>query len=89
MSAIAQDVVTDPKFVIHLLDYLAKDYGGAVEDGKIKSQFEYDEQVEFSKSVLLSAQRNPEIANDTKLVALLKELKESLPRKEIRRNAQR
>lgn len=36
-----------PELVVHLLDYLAKDYGGAVQNGKVISQGEYDEQVEF------------------------------------------
>lgn len=36
-----------PELVVHLLDYLAKDYGGAVQGGKVISQGEYDEQIEF------------------------------------------
>ncbi len=36
-----------PELVVHLLDYLAKDYAGAVQNGKVISQGEYDEQVEF------------------------------------------
>ncbi|MDN3566247.1 cytochrome c/FTR1 family iron permease [Paeniroseomonas aquatica] len=34
-----------------LLDYIAVDYPGAVEDGRVVSQSEYDEMVEFSESV--------------------------------------
>lgn len=34
-----------------LLDYVAVDYPGAVQDGRIVSQLEYDEMVEFSASV--------------------------------------
>ena len=34
-----------------LLDYIAVDYRGAVEDGRIVSQLEYDEMLEFSGSV--------------------------------------
>lgn len=41
-----------PRFLVHLLDYLAKDYGGAVENGKVTSQSEYDEQKEFSATAL-------------------------------------
>jgi len=37
--------------VLHALDYLAVDYPGAVRDGKIVDQGEYDEQVEFATSV--------------------------------------
>lgn len=36
-----------PEIVVHLLDYLAKDYGGAVQSGKVVSDSEYAEQVEF------------------------------------------
>src|SRR4051794_7691052 len=36
--------------VVHLLDYLAQDYGGAVANGKITSQSEYKEQIEFSET---------------------------------------
>src|SRR3546814_2915992 len=34
-----------------LLDYVAVDYGEAVQGGQIVNQFEYDEMVEFSNSV--------------------------------------
>src|SRR3712207_9568529 len=34
-----------------LLDYIAVDYPGAVAGGRIVNQFEYDEMLEFSKSV--------------------------------------
>lgn len=43
--------VASPQLVVHLLDYLAKDYGGAVQDGKIISKSEYSEQIEFAKIV--------------------------------------
>jgi high-affinity iron transporter len=35
------------RFVVHILDYLAKDYGISVSKGKIIDAFEYEEQVEF------------------------------------------
>ena len=40
-----------PDIVVHLLDYLAKDYGGAVRDGKVVSKSEYAEQMEFAEIV--------------------------------------
>ena len=40
-----------PDIVIHLLDYLAKDYGGAVQNGKVVSAPEYQEQLEFGQIV--------------------------------------
>lgn len=38
--------------VVHLLDYLAKDYGLSVENGKIKDAFEYEEQIEFIREAI-------------------------------------
>ena len=40
-----------PELVVHLLDYLAKDYGGAVQNGAVISKSEYAEQVEFAAIV--------------------------------------
>jgi len=37
-----------PRALVHLLDYLASDYGGAVQNGKVISDGEYQEQVEFA-----------------------------------------
>lgn len=52
-----------PRFVIHLLDYLAHDYGGAVKNGKVVSSGEYDEQKEFAQKIDELAQTLPEIKN--------------------------
>jgi high-affinity iron transporter len=46
----------NPSIVVHLLDYLAKDYGGAVQNGKVVSNSEYAEQKEFAGIVQKSAQ---------------------------------
>lgn len=37
--------------LLHALDYLAVDYGGAVKDGTVLDRGEYDEQVDFATSV--------------------------------------
>ena len=37
--------------ILHALDYLAVDYPGAVKDGEVRNQGEFDEQVEFATSV--------------------------------------
>ncbi len=50
--ALAEPVEQSPRLLVHLLDYLAKDYGGAVAHGKVISQSEYKEQLEFSASTL-------------------------------------
>ena len=44
-----------PEIVVHLLDYLAKDYAGAVQNGKVVSSSEYAEQVEFASIVSQNA----------------------------------
>lgn len=46
-SVEAEESQASPELVVHLLDYLAKDYGGAVQNGKVVSQSEYAEQIEF------------------------------------------
>ncbi len=45
-------IESSPRAIVHLLDYLAADYGGAVRDGKVIEQFEYNEQIEFADLVL-------------------------------------
>lgn len=47
----------DTKLAVHLLSYLAQDYGEAVRDGKIVSQSEYDEQLEFVSEVVRSGEQ--------------------------------
>ncbi len=53
------------RFLVHLLDYLAKDYGYAVQNGKIISQSEYDEQVEFSRTAAENFSKISSTVNDT------------------------
>src|SRR3954469_10867813 len=38
--------------ILHLLDYVGADYGGAVENGRVKSADEYKEMTEFSAQAL-------------------------------------
>ncbi len=51
LSFAAENSKSDPSLVVHLLDYLAKDYGGAVQKGKVISKSEYAEQIEFAEIV--------------------------------------
>jgi len=39
-----------PQALVHILDYVAQDYSGAVSNGKILNQSEYDEQLQFATS---------------------------------------
>ncbi len=50
-SAHAQAADSAPRTLVHLLDYLARDYAGAVQDGKVISESEYAEQKEFAKKL--------------------------------------
>lgn len=47
ISGVSHASEADVKRVWQILDYLAVDYGGAVKDGKVVSQSEYDEMKEF------------------------------------------
>lgn len=65
---------TPARLVVHLLDYLAKDYSGAVENGVVKSDGEYAEQLEFSKTASAEVRSLDELAKDSTLVAGLDRL---------------
>ena len=45
------------ELAVHLLSYLSQDYGEAVKNGKIISQDEFDEQIEFVTEVKQIAER--------------------------------
>ena len=65
-----------PDLVIHLLDYLAKDYAGAVQNGKILSRSEYDEQVEFSDLVQTNAKGVEKLDSNAEFMSGVGRLKE-------------
>lgn len=67
-KAFCENPASSPRFVVHLLDYLAKDYSGAVQNGKILSKSEYQEQVEFSNAIENSIKQIPELNSDVELV---------------------
>lgn len=51
---------TDPaRTVLHILDYMGVDYPGAVENGKIKSVDEFNEQREFAAQVVTTLRQLP------------------------------
>lgn len=64
-----------PRFIIHLLDYLAHDYGGAVENGKVISPSEYDEQKEFAQKVSELGSTLPEVKNNQAVSVKIQKLK--------------
>ncbi len=63
------------RLVLHLLDYLGRDYGGAVAKGKVVSDFEYNEQKEF---VSLLARTLPNLKINSDIRHALKNDVESL-----------
>ena len=90
-GATAAVVTDDPaQRAIHLLDYLAVDYAGAVRDGAIASQTEYAEQLEFAGQLRLQLERL-EVAADDPLARALAELDGALharaPADEVARRA--
>jgi len=71
-----------PRFIVHLLDYLAKDYGGAVsEDGKVLSEFEYNEQVEFAVTISATSKKLQELKSQTALASKITELEKLIKAK--------
>lgn len=65
---------SSPELVIHLLDYLAKDYGGAVQNGKVVSESEYKEQIEFVEIVASNAYGFDKLKADEKFIASVRNL---------------
>ncbi len=65
----------DARLIIHLTDYLANDYAGAVgEDQKILSETEFAEQKEFSLKVLEEGKKNPQLNDKDALIESLQKL---------------
>lgn len=63
-----------PDLVVHLLDYLAKDYGGAVQNGRVISQSEYAEQVEFGGIVEKNSKGVSTLSADAEFMQGISEL---------------
>jgi high-affinity iron transporter len=64
-----------------LLDYIAVDYPGAVQDGRIVSQLEYDEMREFSASVSQRLAALPERPQRAALIAGAAQLQQAIARR--------
>jgi high-affinity iron transporter len=73
--------------ILHALDYLGVDYPGAVKDGKVLDQGEYDEQVEFATSVramIAGLPPRPErAALEATAAGLLAAIKDKRPGEEV------
>ena len=73
-NSYAEDSNASPELVVHLLDYLAKDYGGAVQGGKVVSKSEYAEQIEFAEIVGKNSAKSPQLSANIEFVAEVKTL---------------
>jgi high-affinity iron transporter len=68
------------RLAVHLLDYLASDYGGAVNGGKVTSLSEYEEQQEFVNKIdkIIHETKNKElIEKSAKLKLFIKQKKDA------------
>jgi high-affinity iron transporter len=76
-----QDSTKSPRTVVHLLDYLAQDYAGAVSAGKVTNPTEYQEQIEFARSALALSRESPELRGDSAILSGLAALNALIDRK--------
>jgi len=78
----AAESLPDPRLLVHLLDYLARDYPGAVgPGGELLSASEYSEQLEFAHTALETSRQLPELQANPQLTSGVKELTDMIARK--------
>lgn len=70
----AQSDDADARLLWQLLDYVAVDYGGAVQGGQIADEGEYAEMLEFTATAKARAQALPEHESKAQIAALIDEL---------------
>ncbi|MBS0422570.1 MAG: FTR1 family protein [Proteobacteria bacterium] len=67
--------VDTPSTLLHVVDYIAADYSGAVDQGRVKNADEYKEMREFAEQALALGQSLPEHARKPELLQQAQELK--------------
>lgn len=72
----AENPDKSPRFLVHLLDYLAVDYGGAVKNGKVLSVSEYKEQTEFAKTAVELSRSLSEVKASTEIPLLVQHVEQ-------------
>ena len=77
--AIAQS--SSPQTIWRLLDYIAVDYGAAIQDGKIVNHAEYAEMVEFSATIRTGIAAFPATPVRARLLAGASRLEQSIAAK--------
>lgn len=70
-----------PRVLVHLLDYLAKDYAGAVSDGRVTNETEYREQVEFADEAVSLSGRLPDLRDRASLLEGIRQLGDLVSKK--------
>lgn len=70
----AHGAESSPRAVVHLLDYIAQDYSGAVVDGKVTNAEEFSEMTEFSRTAVQLGAELPQLAADPRIGMQLRAL---------------
>ena len=84
MSNVALASKSENELAVHLLSYLAQDYGESVENGKVISKEEYQEQLDFSNEVLrISSENNYDNDLKNSVLALNRGILEKKSVKEV------
>ncbi len=65
---------SDPARIVHLLQYIAVDYAGAVAEGRVINEVEYDEMVEFAATTRDDLEGLPPVAETPVLLAAAADL---------------
>ena len=73
----------NPRMLIHIMDYLAQDYAGAVSQGKIINSTEYQEQTELLASALRISKNLEETKNNSTLLEELENLQKAILNKQL------
>ena len=73
--ALGNNLIDTSRSLIHLLNYVGSDYGGAVQNGKIVNSFEYAEQKEFTQTMIELSRREQRLISSTPLTLGLSRLK--------------
>lgn len=72
----------DARQLWQLLDYVAVDYSGAVEDGKIASESEYEEMLDFTANAIKQIEVLPEHADKARVASVIAQLRSAVEKKE-------
>ncbi len=78
---VAQQNDKNAEIVIHLLDYIARDYPEGVKNGKVINEQEYSEMLEFSEQAYNLTERGSFIPKNEQLLNALQQLKEFIQEK--------